>query len=109
MGQTGRDIGGNMNIPTKLKIGGYNYDVELIDNLARDRSASGQSCMNDQWIHIDSTICQEQKESTFIHEILEQINNVNELRLEHWQICVLESTLYQIIKDNPDAFSEVLK
>lgn len=93
-----------MNIPDSIKIGGCTYKVEFVENLSRDRNASGQSCMNAQWIKIDNSICQEQKESTFIHEIIEQIDAMNELKLDHQQICTLETAIYQVIKDNAEVF-----
>jgi hypothetical protein len=60
--------------------------------------------MNGQWIHIDNSIFREQQESALIHEIIEQIDCINQLGLEHGQICVLESMLYQVIKDNAGIF-----
>lgn len=93
-----------MQIPTKVKIGGHAYECELVSNLARDDDALGRSCGNALRIEIDDSISHENKESTLLHEILEQINYRYGLRLEHNQIKILETALYQIIKDNPEVF-----
>ena len=99
-----------MQIPKKVKIGGYIYDCMLVSNLTRDSDTLGRSCGNTLRIEIDDSIPHENKVSTLLHEILEQINFRYELCLEHKQITILESTLYQVIKDNPEIFlSQVTK
>lgn len=93
-----------MQIPKKVKIGGYIYDCMLVPNLTRDNDALGCSCGNSLRIEIEESLPHENKESTLLHEILEQINFRYELCLEHKQITILEATLYQVIKDNPEIF-----
>ena len=96
-----------MNIPSQIKIGGLNYSVEFVKNLIRDRSASGQSCGNEQSITIDSSSSKQLQETTLVHEIIEQINFVYNTELEHHQICLLEAGLYAVMKDNPKVFENV--
>lgn len=92
------------NMPNKLKIGGLIYKCTLEKNLGRDYSATGQSCNNDLWIKIDDSLPEQNKKSTLIHEIIEQINCIYELGLEHDKICTLETALYQVIADNKELF-----
>ena len=83
-----------------IKIGGLNYRVSQVENLARDNGALGRCCGNSRTIEIDSNLDEQVKEKTLIHEIIEAINFENQLNLEHWKISVLESSIYQILKDN---------
>jgi len=95
-----------MNIPDKVKIGGFRYSVSEIKNLARDRQRAGESCGNDQTITLEESNSQQSKESTFIHELFEQFNHVYSMGLKHQQIYQLETALYAFIKDNPGVFRE---
>lgn len=89
-----------MQIPKTIKIGGYTYEVIEDNANLNGRGGSGQHDAMDQKIWIDSTQHQEQKESTLLHEIIEAINSLNNLELNHQQICALETNLYQVLKDN---------
>lgn len=51
-------------------------------------------------------MCQQQIESTFIHEVIEQINFLYNIELEHHKICLLENAIYSFIKGNPDVFKD---
>lgn len=93
-----------MNIPDKIKIGGHIYKCKLDSKLARDHDANGMSCGNDLEIVIDSTLPVQNQESTLLHEILEQINYRYELGLSHDKITILETALYQVLKDNELCF-----
>jgi hypothetical protein len=95
-----------LNIPDKVKIGGIVYNCSFSNTSARDSGSLGSSCGNACEIVIDSTVPKQNQESTLLHEIIEQINFRYELNLEHKQITVLESAIYQVIKDNPDIFKE---
>jgi len=97
-----------LNIPDRIKIGGMIFSVALIDNLMRDGSSSGRSCGNSQEIQIDKSASYQYKETTFIHEVLHQINFVYNVGLEHKQIYDLETAIYALVKDNPSVFNEEL-
>lgn len=58
-----------MKIPKRVKIGGINYiisDKHDLDNW-------GQVCYADQIIHLKSSLSPQQKEMTFLHEVLHAI------------------------------------
>lgn len=95
-----------LNIPSKVKIGGLNYNVKEVPNLNRDREHQGESCGNNLEITIDNSLSTQVKETTFVHELLEQINEVYMIGLEHKQIYDLEAGIYAFIKDNPSVFNE---
>ena len=95
-----------MNIPSTVKIGGLLFTVKEKANEIRDNSRSGSSCGNTQQISIDKDISQQFKETTFIHEVLHQLDFVYNIGLEHQQIFQLEAGIYAFIKDNPNMFKE---
>lgn len=90
-----------MKIPKSIKIGGQNYKVIIKD---LDKSEAQNNCgycrATDNEIYINTSISQEQQESTLLHEILEALNFNYQLELEHNKIQTLEATLYQVLKDN---------
>jgi hypothetical protein len=98
-----------MKITNKVKIGGVTFKVEYKRNLTVGTGAYGQLHPSRQKIIIDKNLEREMQEGSFIHEIIEAINGMYELDLEHWKISVLDAALYQIIKDNPGIFSENLE
>jgi hypothetical protein len=93
-----------MQIPDKVKIGNLTIDVSLVENMARDGKHMGVSCANGCYIKIDKSLPEQQKHSTLIREILEIIDFIYELGLEHRTITILESAIHQVITDNPEAF-----
>lgn len=97
-----------MKIPDKVKIGSHIYTCGYSDNLTRDSDALGQSCGNALEIRVDAAIPRSNQESAFLHEVLEQINYRYELRLEHRTITVLETSLYQVMRDNPEAVKFIM-
>lgn len=91
-----------MQIPTTIKIGGKDFKVELKDNLRRENGqvSCGQCNASEQIITINPGFPQQTQESTLLHEILEAIDHMYELEMPHRVVCVLEETLYQVIRDN---------
>lgn len=91
-----------MQIPGKIKILGKQFTVTQEPNLRADdgKSRTGQCNATDLSMKINAHCPQETKESTLLHEILEAIDMLLELGLNHHQICILEETLYQVLKEN---------
>ncbi len=96
-------------IPETIKIGGHIYDCAASDKITRDSNSLGNSCGNALEIKIDSTIPHQNQQSTLLHEILEQISYRYELCLEHSKITVLETALFQVMQDNPEAMKFIMK
>lgn len=97
-----------MEIPKKVKIGSHIYECKYDDKLSRDSNRMGNSCGNSLEMTIDPTLPRQNQESTLLHEILEQIDYRYELNLEHDKITVLETALYQVIKDNPEVMKFIM-
>jgi hypothetical protein len=94
-----------LKIPEKVKIGGHNLSIDF----STDISNMGEWRSEKQNIKIHKDNCKSQQEETLLHEIMECINYHYELKLPHWQIQVLGTVFYQIIKDNPELFKEEVK
>ena len=89
-----------MKIPQTLKIGGINYQV-IVEN-PRMHGCNGVGTNNDgvAIITISNTANRQVQESTLFHEMIEAINGTNDLQLSHQTISTLETSLYQILRDN---------
>jgi len=94
-----------VNIPSTIKIGGMDYTVEEKENEVRDKGRSGYSNANNQSIVVDKDMPQQLKETTFIHEVLHQIDYVYNIELSHKQVYMLEAGIYAFIKNNPSILS----
>jgi len=100
--------GGEMRIPKSIVIGGRTYTVEMRD---REKDDGLQKCatVNFVWqkIWIDNKTHRELQETSFLHEIIEVINEQNGLKLEHDTIVQLEGALFPALKtlegDVPEA------
>jgi len=83
-----------------LKIGGQDVLVKLVPNLCSDEGALGRFNTRSYDVEIDESLSGATKEATLLHEIIEAINKLCELDLEHNVICTLETMLYQVLSDN---------
>jgi hypothetical protein len=100
-----------MRIPDHINILGYNYQVKICNDFKKDvkphlkagddaDSFSGYFSTDVNTIWIDDFTTEQNKESIFIHEVLEAINAHLALNIKHDTIERLEAALYQIIKEN---------
>lgn len=84
-----------LQIPDRIKIGGLNYKVSLVDPEIIDNSMGSFNPALGE-IQIRNDIRQEQKEATLLHEILHAINN----EMEEKEVEALAQALYQVLSDN---------
>jgi hypothetical protein len=88
-------------IPKKLKIGGKWVEIKLVEGEEHFPDGEfGMAIFKQNIIKIDSSQKPEEQMSTLLHEIIEYINYMFELKLEHSDIMCLEVALYQVLKDN---------
>lgn len=80
----------------KIKIGAFDYDLIPINAI----TVHGECSQQDLKITINTSDTYEQQQSSLIHEILEALNLLYSLDLEHDAIIRLENSLYQVLKDN---------
>jgi len=83
-----------------LKILGHFVEVYEDDNLINDRSAYGEWIYRKLYIAIDGSTVRPVQQEKLWHEIIEAINEMDELNLNHHQIQSLATALYQITNDN---------
>jgi hypothetical protein len=88
-----------------LKILSYKYKLQLskLDN------EFGNVDNRKQIINIDSSLCDQAKTSTILHEIIEALNFHLALNLQHEQIVTLESGLFSTLTDNGCDLNPLLK
>lgn len=79
-----------------IKIAGHHFTVDYVDGLAD--SGSTDTALNK--ILINKNLSKSNQESTILHEIIEAVNFIYDLKLEHQTIQTIEAALYQIYKDN---------
>lgn len=90
-----------MNIPPKIRIGNYDYDVELVEDLSLN--CLGRGALLKQKIKLNSEMSQELREETFFHEIIHQILGQKSFSQEDKNetlIDCLAAGLYQVLKEN---------
>ena len=94
-----------MKIPGNLKIGGFQWNVKEVENLMNDRELLGEMAPREQEIIIEKGSSEQQKEETLLHEIIEVLNWMYNIKLEHYQIELLGVSLHQVLKDNEINFT----
>lgn len=84
-----------MKIPKKLKIGGHDIQVRLIEFGDAD-GLCGNTAYSKGEITINKELPQSQREATLIHEIFHVLNTT----MSHDLIDSLSEQLYQVLKEN---------
>jgi hypothetical protein len=87
-------------IPKSVTIGGLEYNIRFEENMVRDKSRTGESSGNKQELVIDPGMSKQIQETTFIHEVLHQIDFVYNIGLEHQAVFQLEAGIYAFLKSN---------
>lgn len=93
----------NMNLPDKVRIGPYDIKVEVVENLAIDREHGGEYSPRELKISLDSSLRKRHGE-ILMHEIVEAINDIYNLKINHDDMMVLGVVLYQVLKENKLTF-----
>lgn len=89
-----------MNIPSKIKIGGFIIKVKEAKDLLVERDHLGEYHPKYQVIYIDEDHTDQQKEETFIHELFEAIDSIYNIQLNHDKLTLLATVFHQVLKDN---------
>ena len=88
-----------MNLPDEIKVGPYSIKVEIVDSLAVDREHGGEYSPRELKISLDSSLRKRHGE-ILMHEIVEAIDEIYDLNLNHHVISLLGIALYQVLKEN---------
>ena len=88
-----------LKIPDRIKIGPYNVEVEVVDHIVTDREHGGEYSPRELKISLDRSL-EKRHGEIFIHEVIEAINDIYNLSIDHDDMMVLGVTLYQVMKEN---------
>lgn len=101
-----------MNIPKTVKIGGYDYVVERVKGPfpSGDIVCVGAHTASQTLIRVSDDGNQSYQETTFLHELCHGIVYVycGERDYEEEFVTQFAKGLYQVIKDNPNIFKEIM-
>lgn len=91
-----------MKIPKKVNIAGYTYKVLIVDELKaddtpQDKYMLGQCDPVNFEIKILKGQSKIQEVSTYIHEVIEAINEHYAIDMRHRQIVAFENGMYQFL------------
>ena len=91
-----------MKIPGTLKIGAHKFKV-LQKTEAEVVSGNLGACQVTTcriWINTSPEIAISQREQSFFHEVMEALNGLYQLNLEHHKIETIAEGMYQVLNDN---------
>lgn len=89
-------------IPDTIKISGFTIPIKYT-NLLQDENCTGQYNPRTKEIRIDLSCCPEQQYATFLHEVVEAIAEIYEIKPlenDHYAIVILSEALHQFMRDN---------
>jgi hypothetical protein len=94
-----------MNIPDKVKIGGFEYDIIKKDAVSTGTAVCfGTHSFQDLSIEISTLYPDQVQAATLIHEVLHALAYLNGVDLKESEVEVLGNALYAFIVDNPEVF-----
>ena len=91
-----------------MKILGYYYRI-VADGDVDNMGSCGRLHAKSQKIQIATDLCEQQKVSSVLHEIIEALNYHLELKMQHEVIMSLEAALYQVLSDSGVDLSPLIK
>ena len=89
-----------MKIPEFIKIGGHTITVRLVFPSDITNSGSYSSYYNLIRLESDYDTPEDSLAETFLHEIIEGIKNLNNLKVEHTELSVISESLFAVIRNN---------
>ena len=94
-------------LPKTIKLGGKKIKVSLVKKGSLGNGNNiGEWDPNNFTIEIENVPPQQRINECFVHEVIEAINSIYELKLRHWKINLLGEMLYQVIKEAKLDFKE---
>ncbi len=81
-------------IPKEIEVNGMSIEIIMEEELLRRKDSSGQFDPMKMKIYIDPALCPAQQKVTLVHEVIEAINHLYDMDLEHHKICLLEAALF---------------
>ena len=92
----------------KINILGYNFVISK-KYTSHQLGSLGDIDLNKQVIRVAREVCPELKETTILHEIIESLNYIQNMKLSHTNIEKLELGLFSTLKNNKEFFRKFLE
>jgi hypothetical protein len=94
----------------EIRIGDKDFEVNLVPDRSRDHGVNSSACSSEWYQKIYISINDRKKDgliSDLWHEIIEMVNLVYDLNLNHTAISTLGSAVHQVIRDNTETIEEI--
>ena len=100
-----------MRIPDHVKVGGLIYDISFEDRLLDDENTKvyGIIDYNNLTIKLEKLYSQQKNEQSLWHEIVHAVCVEYNVEMEDEDVDRIGCGLYQVIKDNPALFSDMVQ
>jgi phosphomevalonate kinase len=96
-----------MNIPEKVKVGYKDYKVIKVDHLDDElKLLYGRVDFDIETIKLCNRYPENHQKCTSIHELVHAVDEMQDIKLTEDQVIKLGTGLYQVIKDNPNMFTD---
>ena len=96
-----------MNIPEKIRVLHQTYQISEVDNLHDGADdLYGQVRYLEERILLNSGASGEAKKAALMHETIHAIDEMFQIGLEEKQVEQLGVGIYNLIRDNPEVFTE---
>lgn len=91
-----------MILPKKLKILGRDFDIIRVNSRCKEVGYDCAGTVNTfyQKIWIDTSQGRDSLGETIIHEIVEAIRLMCDMKIEHSYLQTISNVLYQVLRDN---------
>lgn len=94
-----------MAIPTSITINGCEISVYRTKHLMRDYGRFGEYSSCEMCINIDDDMTDQKQELVFCHEMIEAIDDIYSLSMDHAHIQPIAVAIYDIIKNKRVEFT----
>jgi hypothetical protein len=97
---------GICNIPETITLAGFRIKTIYNPTLLADRERYGEYCSRTMTITIDSNLSQQRKALTYVHELVEAIQDIYHLDMDENVIQAVGIGIHEIILQNNILFAQ---
>jgi len=95
-----------MEMPSQIKIAGFVIDIKMDKNILVERGHIGEYAPKYQEIRIAEGLTEQQQKETLIHEVIEAIDSIYSLDLDHdEQLSIISLALHQVFNESHELLS----
>jgi len=96
-----------MNVPSSVKVGAFIIAVNRDPFLMASREAYGEYHPSKLEIVLDTNLNKQKEGETLLHEMLEAIDAIYDIELDHHKLSLMATALHQVVIENPNIFKEL--